>query len=596
LITSPPVCQSRKDTRAAMSKQEKSPFALLGTYLRPQRRQLLLLGALLAAGIVLQIANPQILRSFIDATQSGAGQSLTLAALLFIGVGLMSQACTIAATKLSQEVAWSAMNRLREELTLHCLRLDLSFHKAHTPGELIERIDGDIATLGNFFSQFAIMVVGNLLLLAGVLLLLFREGWWIGLSYSALAALALLLLRLVQRIIMPHWKLARAASAELFSVVEERLAGLEDIRANDFGEYTMRELSLQLRQRLRLERKAKIMSTWSVVVAFSSFAFSTALSFIVGWTLVRAGAISVGTAYLLFFYVDLLVRPILQISDQMQDFQKAAASIARLQELFEVRSTLHDGARPLPPGALSVVFEDVSFSYEQDEVILRELSLTLAPGRVLGLLGRSGSGKTTLTRLLFRLYDPQEGSLRLGEVELREARIADLRGRIGLVTQEVQLFQASVRDNLTFFDDSVPDQRILEVLRELGLEGWYRRLPAGLDTLLEAGSGGLSAGEGQLLTFCRVFLKDPGLVILDEASSRLDPATEQLIERAIDRLLQGRTAIIIAHRLSTVRRADDIAILEQGRVLEHGPRAELARRPDSHFARLLERGMAEVLA
>jgi ATP-binding cassette subfamily B protein len=166
---------------------------------------------------------------------------------------------------------------------------------------------------------------------------------------------------------------------------------------------------------------------------------------------------------------------------------------------------------------------------------------------------------------------------------------------VGLVTQEVQLFQASVRDNLTFFDASISDERIMRVLGELGLLEWLGRLPNGLDSELESSAGGLSAGEGQLLAFARVFLADPGLVVLDEASSRLDPATEQRIERAVDTLLRGRTALIIAHHLDTVQRADDILILQDGRILEYGPRRALAAQPDSRFAQLLRTGMQEVL-
>ncbi len=165
-----------------------------------------------------------------------------------------------------------------------------------------------------------------------------------------------------------------------------------------------------------------------------------------------------------------------------------------------------------------------------------------------------------------------------------------------MVTQDVQLFRASVRDNLTFFDATVPDERIWEALHRLGLAEWAERLPSGLDTMLEAGGGGLSAGEAQLLAFTRIFLEDPGLVILDEASSRLDPGTERLIERAVDTLLAGRTGIVIAHRLATVTRADDILIMEDGRVVEYGPRARLAADPDSRFSRLLQVGLEEVLA
>jgi len=250
----------------------------------------------------------------------------------------------------------------------------------------------------------------------------------------------------------------------------------------------------------------------------------------------------------------------------------------------------------LQNGALPVTFQNVTFAYESDEPVLRDISFDLGRGKVLGLLGRTGSGKTTLTRLLLRLYEPTHGQVRLGETDICQTRLRNLRQKVGMVTQEIQLFHASVRDNLTFFDPMIPDKRILQILKELDLWAWYTSLPEGLDTVLAAGGGGLSAGQAQLLAFARVFLREPGLVILDEASSRLDPATEQQVDRAIERLLHGRTAIIIAHRLRTVDRADEIMILENGRIREHDTREALVNDETSYFAQLLRTGLEEALA
>jgi ATP-binding cassette subfamily B protein len=249
----------------------------------------------------------------------------------------------------------------------------------------------------------------------------------------------------------------------------------------------------------------------------------------------------------------------------------------------------------VPAGALSVELDNVSFTYGS-EPVLNGVNCCVEPGEILGLLGRTGSGKTTISRLLFRLYDPTEGAIRFGGSDMRHARVDTLRGRIGLVTQDVQLFQSTLRDNVTVFDRTIPNDRLIQVFGELGLAEWLNALPDGLDTPLGAGGRGLSAGEAQLVALARVFLKDPGLVVLDEASSRLDPATERLLERAVSRLLAGRTGVVIAHRLATVQRADRILILEDGRVAEFGRREVLARTPDSRFARLLRAGMAEELA
>jgi ABC-type multidrug transport system fused ATPase/permease subunit len=277
--------------------------------------------------------------------------------------------------------------------------------------------------------------------------------------------------------------------------------------------------------------------------------------------------------------------------------QQASAGIGRIDALLNIAPTLRDeGTAILPGGPLAVRFDRVTFSYEDGESVLRDLSFCLEPGATLGLLGRTGSGKTTLTRLLARLYDPLSGSIHLDSVDLRDLSMDALRQRVGVVTQDVQFFHATVRDNLTFFRAGVADADILSVFRELDLWEWYRTLPNGLDTVLGPGGAGLSAGQSQLLAFARVFLRDPGLVILDEATSRLDPATERFVERAIDRLLAGRTGLIVAHRLRTVGRVDRIMILEDGRIAEQGRRVELARDPASRFSALLRVGLEEVLA
>ncbi len=238
--------------------------------------------------------------------------------------------------------------------------------------------------------------------------------------------------------------------------------------------------------------------------------------------------------------------------------------------------------------------DNVSFGYAEDIPILHNVSLSLSPGRVLGVVGRTGSGKTTLTRLLLRFYDPSTGVVRLGGVDLRKASLAAVRARIGLVTQEIHLFQASVRDNLTLFDDNVPDERISDALDKLGLADWLRELPCGLDSPLGPGGAGLSAGQAQVLACARVLLRDPDLVILDEPSSRLDPATDRLVHTALGCLLRGRTGIIVAHRLATLAYADDILVLEDGQVREYEPRLALTANPASRFAELLRAATSEV--
>ncbi|NLD71522.1 MAG: ABC transporter ATP-binding protein [Chloroflexi bacterium] len=572
---------------------------LLGRYLGPHRGRAIILAVLLFGATGLQLANPQFLRTFVDAAQAGEPTRVLInAALVYLAVALVRRVLAIGAAYVGNDLGWRATNALRADLAEHCLSLDLPFHKSHTPGQLIERIDGDVLAMANFFSQFVVRIVGSALLLVGILIVLFIEDWRIGLSLTAFALTSLGVLAGLREHAVAESTAEREQSATLFGFIEERLTSIDDIRANGAGAYAMRRFYEVMRKFTDAAQMAWIKRSVVWLTSMALFNVGNVLAFGLGAALYLSGAVTLGTAFLLTNYVAMLFHPIELLTQQLQDLQKAAAGLTRVQELLALERIILDGPRDdLPTGPLAVAFQDVSFTYEDgDQQVLRDLNFRLLPGTSVGLLGRTGSGKTTLSRLLFRLYDPTEGAIRLGDATLPELTLDALRQRVGMVTQDVQLFQASIRDNLTLFDRSIPDEEILGIIKDLGLTDWISRQPEGLDTELAAGGGGLSAGEAQLLAFARVFLKDPGLVILDEPSSRLDPATERLIERAVNRLLRDRTAIIIAHRLGTVQRVDEIMIMEDGRIIEHGPRARLVEDPASHFSGLLRTGMEESFA
>ncbi|CAA9269456.1 MAG: Heterodimeric efflux ABC transporter, permease/ATP-binding subunit 1 [uncultured Chloroflexi bacterium] len=593
-------------------------WRLLSHYLWPRWPQVLLMGLLLGIAITLQLAGPQIQRAFIDTALAG-GETDTLvgAALLFIAVAVAAQLVGVLDGYVAESTGWAATNALRADVALHCLRLDASFHHAHTPGELIERIDGDVTVLATFFSRLVVHVLGNALLLVGVLVLLTRESWLVGAAAGGFALVVLLaMLRLYARA-QPIWAAVQQAQALFYGFIAEHLTGAEDLRANGAVPYVERRFDEHVRAWLPLTLRAVMAEQVVWMVALSLFAAAEAVALGLGYSLLRGGVISAGTVFLLYRYVVLLSRPVGQIQAQIQNLQQAGAAIGRIEQLLATRSRIeqHPATRlrtGLPTGALSVELNRVTFAYPQPDggrqtkgggvalpaplshlsspLALDGVSLHLNPGRTLGVLGRTGSGKSTLARLLVRAYDATAGSVRVGGTDVRDVAITDLRERIGVVTQEVQLFQASVRDNLTLFDHAVPDARLLDAIDTLGLTAWLQALPGGLNTQLGPSGSGLSGGQAQLLAFVRVFLKDPGLVILDEASSRLDPLTERLIEGAVDRLLHGRTAVVIAHRLATLRRAEYVLVLESGRIVEHGPRAALAADPTSRLAALLHAG------
>ncbi|MGH8871296.1 MAG: ABC transporter ATP-binding protein [Acidimicrobiia bacterium] len=566
--------------------------ATLTTYLAPHRGRVVVLVLLLLGSIGLQLVIPLILRSFIDSADAGSAVAgLTTAGIAYLVAGILNQLLDAFASYLGADVGWSATNRLREELTSHLFSLDMGFHNETTPGEMIERVDGDVTALSEFISRFLVRLIAAGVLLTGVVVVCWFEATAMGVTITIYVVAVLALLIRLRKVAVEAAEEERETSARLYGFIEERLAGVDDIRSLGAGRFTMTRFVPVMRDFYTRTTTAwrKRILVW--VSANTAFWAGDALALIVGVWLTVRGSITVGTAYLILQYVQLVRRPIEQMTQELQEVQKAAGGIVRIDQLRRLGSSIGDGDVSLPEGPLAIEFEGVSFSYEERGV-LEDVSFSLAPGRSLGLLGRTGGGKTTITRLIARLYDPDRGVVRVGGIDLRRARSESLRRSIGVVTQDVQLFRATVKDNLTFFADR-PDEEIHTVLEAVGLGTWISEV--GLDTELGPGGQGLSAGEQQLLAFARVFLQDPGVVILDEPSSRLDPVTEMLLATATERLFAGRTVVIIAHRLETVRTADEIMVVDAGRIVEHGARESLAGDPTSRYAGLLATGRGNLL-
>jgi ATP-binding cassette subfamily B protein len=569
--------------------------ALLSQYLKPQWFRVTLLAMFMFGGIGLNLVNPQIIRYFIDAAKNQvATRNLIIAGGIYLAIGFIRQLVVLVSSYLGQDVGWRATNQMRGNLAEHCLHLDMSFHHDHTPGEMVERVDGDTTALSNFFSEFILQVIGSLIFLGGVLVLVAREDWRIGVALTAFVIIAMWVYNLTRNIAVPIYTAEREGYSRLFGFLEERLTGIEDFRTNGGVGYTMDRFYDVNSDAYRQVLRSQIMGEIVQAITRIMFALGLAISMGMGIYLYREGGFTIGTVFLVVQYTAMLRHPLDQIGRQLNDLQRATAGLQRIEALQRTTSRIQDGTETLPTsGAISIEFDDVTFNYIEGDPVLKKVSFNLAPGKVLGLLGRTGSGKTTITRLLFRLYEPNMGEIRLGGMPIAKVQLDNLRQHVGLVTQDVQLFYATVRDNITLFDPTITDSQILVVIEDLGMSAWYESLPKGLDTVIT--SGGLSAGEAQLLAFARVFLKDPGIIILDEPSSRLDPATEQQIDRAVQKLLHNRTGIIIAHRLGTVERVNEIMILEDGEIREYGDREHLVQNPNSRFSQLLKTGLEEVI-
>lgn len=580
-----------------MSSSPKVIVSLLRKYLKPYIPQVILLTIFLMIGNSIEIINPQIVSYYIDSVIEGFDQRIALfAGLMYIGMSFLQRSLMIVIRYFSQNLGWASTNDLRSDLTRHCMHLDMTFHNKYKPGEMIERIDGDATALSQFFSTFTIYFIGSFLVLIGIIVATFVEGWIYGVIFTGFTIVSLVGLYFIRKIVSPLWKKVRESTTALFGNIEESLSSLEDVKANGGDEYVMKKFHDISRIDFQNKNKAMIVSRIYYLANIIMNAVLTMLILVACYYLYIPLGLTAGTVFLLLTYASNILRPLRLILAQLEALQNTLANIERINEFFNIETEINDnGTESFPTESIELKFKDLNFSYNKEDMVLQNISFHLQQGKKIGLIGHTGSGKTTLARLIFRLYDPTDGSITINGINSQEFPLKELRQNIAYVTQEVELFKASVKDNITFFSDEIPEEVIRSVFEDIGLEEWTNKLPNGLDTKVFSDELGLSAGEEQLLALSRAFLKDPKIVILDEASSRLDPATERKVDTAISKLLEGRSAIIIAHRLTTLHDVDDILLLKDGHIIEYDSRENLLKDPNSHFSQLLQKGIEEVL-
>ncbi|MEM9035478.1 MAG: ABC transporter ATP-binding protein [Actinomycetota bacterium] len=561
----------------------------LADVLRPHRRQYVALAVALGASSALLLVGPLLVGRTVDRAAEGASVAeLTALAGALVGIGVAAQVASVIVTWWATRIAWSTTNELRIELAGHVLGLDHEFHRTHTPGELVQRIDGDVTALSDLLARVVPKVGGAVLTTMGMVVVLTVIDLRIGAAMLLYVAVAVWVTGRRRNRAVDESADEMSAYARLYGGIEERLTAAEDLRSNGGTAYALGGFVDESVDCVStaLDRERSYLSVWRAL--HLAIASGGILAVVGGAWLLENGAIALGTVFVLFQYTQLLRRPLEDVMDQLQLIQKASGGMRRVLDLRAERPTILDEGTTSPPsGALEVEFDDVDFDYGDGLPVLHDVSLRLGAGRSLGLVGRTGSGKTTMARLVLRLLETSSGEVRVGGVGIGDVPLAELRSRVAMVPQEVQLVAGSVRDNVTLFELTVPDETVAAVLRRVGLD---RLVAGGLDRELGAAGAGLSAGESQLLALARVWLREPDLVVLDEATARVDPATEARLAHAVDDLLRGRTAVVIAHRLSTLERVDDIAVVDAGRVVEHGERTVLEADPTSRYGSLLRAG------
>ncbi len=580
-------------------------------YLRRDRRRLVtaltLLVPLAAAGAVQPLLVGQVVTVLRGENAWGWLQTMPTTQAIHCLIGLMFGAVLLrlmlqgSQTFLVQSLGQRLTARLRVDLFRHALDLSLRFHDRTPVGKLLTRLTSDVDALAEVFGSGAIGVLADLVTLVVIASLMLSIEWRLGLLLLALQLpLTLTVIVLQQRYRRSNYRV-REELSQLNADLQENLQGLEVVQMFRRERHNSEHFG-QTSSRYRQAVNGTIFydSTISALLEWVALA-AVALVLAVGGSLVTAGAMGLGVLTTFILYSQRLFDPLRQLAERFTQIQGGLTAVERIGELLDEPQDIVERAQPQPlPLHLGrrqgeVVFEDVCFAYRPDEPILQHLNLRISPGEHVALVGPTGSGKSTVIRLLCRLYEPQQGRILLDGVDIRDLSISTLRERLGVVLQDTFLFSGSVADNL-MLDRKRPRAELERLTQELGLTPLMERLPQGLDTPLRERGGNLSSGERQLLSVARVALRDPAVLVMDEATAFMDPSTEATLQHDLDRLLTQRTAIVIAHRLATVEASDRICVLKRGTLVEQGTHQELRRLGGlyAQLAELQERGLASL--
>jgi ATP-binding cassette, subfamily B, bacterial len=472
----------------------------------------------------------------------------------------------------------SALAALRVRAFAHIHRLSIAEQTAEKRGAFVSRVTADIDTLGQFLEWGGISWVTSAALMVGTAAVMFVYSWQ--LTLLALAAIAPLfaVLRIMQRGMLAAYDLVRTRVGETLSAVSESLMGAAVVRAYGLEEQTNRKLQDSIQRRYKAEMQgAKYMaSIFPMADLFGAAAVSTVVGF--GAVFGRRWGVSLGDMIALIFLVSLFVQPLSELSETFDQTQTAIAGWRKVLGLLDLPVELVEPnpGEPLPSGALSVRTEGLEFGYRDGGgPVLRGIDLQVPAGAHVAVVGETGHGKTTFAKLLCRLADPTDGRIVIGDVDLRNVAPASRRRGIRMVPQDGFLFDTTIRENVRFGLEGATDELVDDAFHRLGLEDWVRGLPEGLDTPVGERGESLSVGERQLVALVRAQMGDPGLLILDEATSAVDPETERALAEALERLSEGRTTVTIAHRMSTAESAEQVLVFHEGRIVERGRHADL---------------------
>ncbi len=568
-------------------RKQRTGLTRLGRYLEGRWLVVTLLVVVATGGAAAQAGGWVLVRYAIDhGIRRGDERYLAVVVGLYLAVAVMGWILMAILIRGLAAIGQRIVLALRRDLFDHLTSLSLRYFSQQKAGWIIARITSDVDSLSDVLSQGLPTLVANIVLLPAAVTALFIVDWRLGLVALVILPPTLVLTRWFQK--RSHVVLleVRNRIAAVTAQLAESVAGMAVVQAFNRERSFQKEFDGLNNENLGANVRAqKLLSIFFPSIELFGV-ISTAAVLFVGAHLLADGSLTIGALITATYLLQLVFQPLQELSDVYAQLQSAAAAMVKITSVLDAEPDIKDkpGARKLGPLEGRVDVDRVTFAYGEDDV-LHGVEFVVPPGGCLALVGESGGGKSTLAKLVARFYDPDEGTVRVDGNDLRDVQLRTYRRQLGVVLQDPFLFAGTIGDNIRFARPDASDEQVREAAAAVGVDRIAARLSGGLEHEVREGGAGLSAGERQLISIARALLADPRILILDEATSNIDRPTEILIERALDRLLAGRTSIIIAHRLATVRRADEILVIEHGRIVQRGTERELLAQ-DGPFRRL----------
>ena len=526
-----------------------------------------------AFAAIFELLPPFLIRAAIDRCVLGEeGNLIWLWAAGLLAVSLLQGGVDFLRLYLTALLGQKIVFRIRNDLFTHLNRLSFSFFDRARTGDLMSRVTSDTDVLSMFFGRAGIIVLTNALFLIGVMIVLFSWNWILGLVYAAMLPVIVVAIRIYARKVRPAMGRVRKTLGLLGSTLQGTLAGIMVVKVFGRDKYEEKRFDRSSSKNLSAGvEAAKIQSLWMPFMNVFMGIGTGLILWVGGYGVIRGG-ISLGTLIAFITYISMLLRPVRQTGMMMNVVMRSMAASERIFEVLDTIPEIADspGALPLPPIQGIVKFDNVSFSYDGSNPVLIDVSLKALPGELVAVVGPSGAGKSTLVHLIPRFYNAERGSITLDGNDVREVTLDSLRRNVGIALQSVFLFDTSIRENIAYGSPGVSDREIERVARTAQIHDFIHSLPMGYGTPVGERGVRLSGGQRQRIALARVLLHNPRVLILDEPTSSVDAATERKLRDAFEVARKGRTTFVIAHRLGTVRHADRIIVLKNGRVEELG--------------------------